>query len=154
MPFLFQIRADGTVIERREIGDKPIIVGRGHCADVRIDDGRLSRAHFAVVREGDAFVVRDLNSTNGTWVRGQRVSTLFLKPNDHICAGRTRFLFEEGLTTAMEALEWSRAGDTEVMARAESDSPGGRMMITASRAQTSAPHLPRLPECFRDCSRG
>ncbi|HUI05599.1 MAG TPA: FHA domain-containing protein [Verrucomicrobiae bacterium] len=116
MAFLYQIRADGMVIEHREIGDEPVVVGRGHGADLEVDDRRLSRAHFVVAREGDAFIVRDLNSTNGTWVHGRRVSAVLLKPHDHIGAGRTRFLFEPGLTTAMEALEGSRAGDTEIMA--------------------------------------
>ena len=42
MPILCQIRADGEAVERWEIGDKPVIFGRGAHADVRVQDDRLS----------------------------------------------------------------------------------------------------------------
>ena len=43
--------------------------------DVTIDDGLLSRAHAEVIHTGTEWIVRDLNSRNGTFVNGARVST-------------------------------------------------------------------------------
>jgi pSer/pThr/pTyr-binding forkhead associated (FHA) protein len=116
MPFLCQIRRDRSAVERWEIGDKPVVVGRGERADVRIQDERLSREHFAGLREDGVFVVYDLNSTNGTWVRGQRIARLELRPGDQIRAGRIFFLFEAGLATAAQELGNGRGCATEVMA--------------------------------------
>ena len=105
MPFLFKIRANGEAIERWEIGNEPVIIGRGERADVRIEDERLSREHFAILRDGNAFVISDLDSTNGTWVGGRRISRTELGPNQQIRAGRTILRFEEGLTSVMCELE-------------------------------------------------
>lgn len=48
-------------------------VGREGC-DVNIEDTEVSRRHAAIRREGDAVVVEDLGSTNGTFVNGERIS--------------------------------------------------------------------------------
>jgi two-component system, NtrC family, sensor kinase len=115
MPYLYQIRGDGEEVEHWEIGDKPVVVGRGPRADVRIEDERLSREHFAVSREANAFVVCDLNSRNGTWVEGQRVSRSELRSSDTIRAGRTRFLFKEGLVPILQKLDGQPDCATQVM---------------------------------------
>lgn len=54
------------------LGDcRSVLVGRGSACDVRIpDDMRVSRTHARIEREGDAFRVTDLGSSNGTYVRG------------------------------------------------------------------------------------
>jgi pSer/pThr/pTyr-binding forkhead associated (FHA) protein len=115
MPYLYQIRGDGEEVEHWEIGDKPVVVGRGPRADVRIEDERLSREHFAVSRDGNTFVLYDLNSRNGTWVDGQRVLRAELRPSDTIRAGRTRFLFKEGLVPILQKLDGHTDVATQVM---------------------------------------
>jgi two-component system response regulator AtoC len=52
--------------------DVDLVVGRVEGCDVRLDDASLSRRH-ARLRVGDAITVEDLDSANGTRVRGQRV---------------------------------------------------------------------------------
>ncbi|HVH10699.1 MAG TPA: FHA domain-containing protein, partial [Gemmatimonadales bacterium] len=52
-------------------------VGRHPLSDVRCDPERdldVSLRHASIVRDGDAFVIRDLDSTNGTFVNGQRLA--------------------------------------------------------------------------------
>ncbi|MFO0604027.1 MAG: sigma 54-interacting transcriptional regulator [Polyangiales bacterium] len=48
------------------------VVGRAEGCDVRVPDASLSRRH-AILRVGEAITVEDLDSANGTRVRGQRV---------------------------------------------------------------------------------
>jgi len=86
---------DGAVAQRWEIGDQPVAVGRDETADVTIRDNTLSRRHFLIWREGDSFLIKDLNSQNGTWVDGQRARGTKLSHNVCIVAGRTLFLFSE-----------------------------------------------------------
>lgn len=85
--------------ERWEIGDQPVAVGRDDSADVQINDESLSRRHFLIARQGESYLLQDLDSQNGTWVDGQRARTVRLHHHDCIAAGRT-FLFSERCLTA------------------------------------------------------
>jgi hypothetical protein len=69
-------------------------VGRGEGNDVFLADPSVSREHAVVdVRSGDAFV-RDLGSTNGTFVNGSRTERRSLRDGDELCFGNTRMRFE------------------------------------------------------------
>ncbi len=61
---------------------------------VKIADPRCSRRHAVVyVREGSWFV-RDLDSKNGTWVNGERITGEFqLSRGDHVRIGHAEFAF-------------------------------------------------------------
>lgn len=87
--------AAGKPTEQWQLGGRPLTVGRGDAADVKIDDNGLSRRHFTIVREGGEFVIRDLISRNGTWVEGDRRADAVLHDGDSIQAGNTRFRFTE-----------------------------------------------------------
>jgi pSer/pThr/pTyr-binding forkhead associated (FHA) protein len=54
-------------------------------------DQTMSKQHFEVSFDGQRCELRDLNSTNGTMVNGERVTTSRLGPNDRIRAGLTEF---------------------------------------------------------------
>ena len=56
-----------------EVGPVPISIGRAR-ADVKIEDRALSKRHCEVVMFRDSLIVKDLESTNGTFIDGQRVS--------------------------------------------------------------------------------
>lgn len=43
-------------------------------ADVEIEDASLSRRHAELVANGPAWVLRDLGSTNGTWVSDRKLA--------------------------------------------------------------------------------
>jgi pSer/pThr/pTyr-binding forkhead associated (FHA) protein len=111
--YLYRIKPDGSAFGRWQLGDAPLIVGRDEGVAVWIPDYRMSGRHFAIVREGDTFVLHDLNSKNGTWVNGTRITGLELKPNDRITAGRTEFFFEAEETRRREEQE---AGTNQLVA--------------------------------------
>ncbi len=77
-------------------------LGRGSRADLRIDDPALSRVHAEIVcREGRWFV-RDLGSTNGTWVGSSKIQALHpLSDGDRIKLGKTT-TFKVALQNASE----------------------------------------------------
>ena len=93
MAKLYLLREGELPAEAWEIGTRPLAVGRGATADVRIEDDGLSRRHFMICLEGSEYVLRDLSSRNGTWVAGERTAQIALKHNDQIVAGRTTFRF-------------------------------------------------------------
>jgi hypothetical protein len=71
-----------------------ILLGRSRECDLRIDDPNVSRRHAELRRDGDAWVVEDLGSTNGIQVNGRRVQAAELAPGDELTVGRTRLTFE------------------------------------------------------------
>lgn len=70
----------------------PLRVGRTSRADVAIpEDTFLSGVHFLLESQEQGCVLRDLNSSNGTTLRGSRVGSQFLFPGDVFTAGQTEF---------------------------------------------------------------
>jgi len=65
----------------------PMVVGRAHPADIVIPDLGLSRRHAQFSWEADGVHVEDLESTNGTKVRGQAIKSARLVPGDTVQLG-------------------------------------------------------------------
>lgn len=61
--------------ESHSIGRNRVIIGRSPDADVIIDFDDVSRSHVAIWREGGSTSVKDLGSSNGTFVDGVRIGT-------------------------------------------------------------------------------
>src|SRR5438876_10628365 len=60
------------------------LVGRKEDCDLRLDHKSVSKMHCVLVKTDGLLLVRDLGSTNGTRVNGQRVRRAALLPNDQI----------------------------------------------------------------------
>ncbi len=70
----------------------PVRIGRTPKADyVVAEDTFLSGAHFYVEWSGDQCIVRDLDSSNGTFLNGTRLSEGILHEGDVITAGQSSF---------------------------------------------------------------
>jgi len=72
---------------------KELTIGRDAVNDICIDDFSVSRRHCMIVRDGEAFLVRDLGSHNGTLVNGTAVEERVLKHGDRISVGGSVFHF-------------------------------------------------------------
>lgn len=86
--------------KRIELGDEALAVGRVRECDLLLDDETVSRHHaeFEAEGRGEArqFLVRDLNSTNGTYVNGVAVRERVLADGDQVKIGHTIFKFLHG----------------------------------------------------------
>jgi hypothetical protein len=72
-------------------------IGRGHDSDLMISEEGVSRHHCRVCQAGGAWLVEDLNSTNGVSVNGRRVEgTRLLAVGDRIAIGKHVLVLEEG----------------------------------------------------------
>ena len=68
-------------------------LGRATGADFSLDGALVSRIHCRLVSlPGDELEVRDLESTNGTFVNGKRVQTAKLVSGDRILIGRVELV--------------------------------------------------------------
>lgn len=85
--------AGGTVVETWHLTSRPMAFGRGATADAFVEDDSLSRTHFLVTHEGNEFFIIDLDSQNGTFVQGDRITAHKLHHGDVIRAGQSLFCF-------------------------------------------------------------
>ena len=99
MAYLALIVED-VVINKWEIDDEVIIIGRAKDSDIQIDDQSVSSKHARLVVEDDPYMdgakciyLEDLKSTNGTILNGSRVSREKLNDNDMIKIGFNEFRF-------------------------------------------------------------
>ena len=68
-------------------------IGREKTNTIPIEDRVLSRRHCLIQKDNGHFNIRDLNSSNGTYVNGLPVAAHVLKDGDQIKAGQSLFLF-------------------------------------------------------------
>jgi FHA domain len=100
-PTRMLIQAEGSA-ERVQVLGRRTTIGRTPDNDMRIDADFVSRHHAVVLRHGQRTVLEDLNSTNGTYVNGQRVSRCTLNEGDLVTLGHSdfRFAIKPSLSTA------------------------------------------------------
>jgi hypothetical protein len=71
------------------------ILGRSDGADIRLEDPFASSRHARISRQGDVLVIEDLDSTNGTYLNGDRLDgPQPLHPGDRIRIGDNEFSFK------------------------------------------------------------
>jgi hypothetical protein len=67
------------------------VVGRREFCDVQLDHPSLSKRHAVLIKTEGLLILRDLISTNGTKVKGQRIRWAALLPEDRISFGSLKF---------------------------------------------------------------
>ena len=77
------------------LGTATIVIGRSKQCDVPLADGNVSRRHAEISPNGDGWVVRDLDSTNGTSVNGRRIRTQAVGDGDEITLGTSALRVEQ-----------------------------------------------------------
>lgn len=70
---------------------RPLILGRAVTSDVPVADPTISRRHAELTAVDGSLRVRDLDSSNGTFVNGARVSEALAVPGDVITFGKVSF---------------------------------------------------------------
>lgn len=74
-----------------------VVVGRHPQCDVRLDSLRVSRHHCCMTLDNGEVIVRDLGSTNGIRINGQRVELGRLRPGDELSIAHIRYRLDNGL---------------------------------------------------------
>jgi signal transduction histidine kinase len=93
--FVIQGRDQGV---RFELPCEGCVVGREPDCGITLHDSEVSRKHAEFVCEGEVVRLRDLGSSNGTFVNGQSVSYHSLSSGDQIQIGQTILLFTTKIT--------------------------------------------------------
>ena len=95
--------------KRHPITKSRTVIGRGHDADITVDDTGISRKHVEILWDGSRAEVNDLGSTNGSELNGARITRAPLPTDSVISIGRTRIVFR----VLAQSASVDRHGDTE-----------------------------------------
>src|SRR5262245_47537161 len=135
--FYLYVTAPGMAARKVSL-DRPVTtIGRSSMNDLPISDKMLSRQHARIVRDTDGgLTVEDLGSRNGTFLNGDRLTTVQpLKPGDRITVG--------GVTLKVES-----ESTTRVRIEGGGEDPLDNTILKASAELLRAQHTetdPRLP---------
>lgn len=67
-------------------------LGREPSNTVHLNDNEVSRVHAKIIPRDNAFILQDLDSTNGTYVNDKRIVEVELRDNDHVVLGNSRII--------------------------------------------------------------
>jgi len=86
-------------------------IGKGPDCDLVLEDNAVSRAHLELSLDGDAVVVRDLGSRNGSFYRGARFDSIRVGPGAVLVVGRSELRIEETTPAHSALVSTDRFGD-------------------------------------------
>ena len=77
----------------RKLGADFVTIGRAPANQIVVDHPSVSAHHAALLRTGASYLLKDLNSANGTWINCARVTESELKDEDTIRFGSVTAIF-------------------------------------------------------------
>jgi signal transduction histidine kinase len=126
--FVIQGRDQGS---RFHLEEAVHSIGRTQSHSIRLHDTEVSRNHAELVRRGNSYTVRDLGSSNGTFVNGRLVTEHELANGDQVQVGRSLLLYTGFLDDRVE----DAAAKVDIIPLAGEEDDGSR--IVASLSQTT-----------------
>ena len=89
---------EGVALKKFELDKPKLRIGRDPESEIYIDDGVVSTEHAVIEAKEDVqgspdFYIKDLGSTNSTFVNGEQITTKKLEHNDIIRVGWNNFKF-------------------------------------------------------------
>ncbi|MDH5672370.1 MAG: sigma 54-dependent Fis family transcriptional regulator [Myxococcales bacterium] len=108
LSILLHSGGDARLVAVRE---RPLHVGRGHDNDLRVQDDAASLRHCRIEPSGASVLLRDLDSRNGTYLNGAKVSVAELRDGDVLRVGRSELRLVGHVAAHAE-----RGGSSEMVA--------------------------------------
>src|SRR5262245_24131972 len=95
----FRVTSSDGVHSFELLPGAPLVVGRAPNSDIPIIDPTISRRHAEVESTDTGAIVRDLGSSNGTYVNGTRVESAGVSAGDVITFGKVGFRLQQSANT-------------------------------------------------------
>ena len=89
------LKFEDRVLQELSLSGGPVTIGRQPDNELCIDNPAVSGHHATVYSEGDHYVIEDVDSFNGMYVNGQRVSKAILKDGDNATIGKHTIEFRD-----------------------------------------------------------
>jgi len=94
------VLSEGLTGQTHELKVDKTTVGRLEDNAFQISEPSVSSHHCELTRRGNEVVVKDLNSTNGTFINGEKISESVLKPGQILRLGQVEMRLESGAGTS------------------------------------------------------
>ncbi len=95
VPFKLTITIGNEAINTQAFDQDIVTIGRDEECDVVIDNLGTSRTHAEIMRVGKFYILRDLQSKTGTFVRGKKIEEYFLNDGDEIFLAKHTIAFQK-----------------------------------------------------------
>jgi len=79
-----QLIFGGQIKQEHELNKPEISIGRNASNDIVIENRGVSGKHAVILMDGEKFILKDLDSTNGTKLNGNKITSAELAHGDHI----------------------------------------------------------------------
>ncbi len=89
------LKFENSVLTEVPVGLKEVSIGRSPENGLVIDNPAVSHYHARVFNEEGRLMIEDFGSMNGTFVNGQRVKMVTLKPGDSVGIGKHTIVVSE-----------------------------------------------------------
>jgi signal transduction histidine kinase len=106
-----------------------VTLGRDRSSWIQLRDNEISRHHAEIIRDAQQFSIRDLNSSNGTFVNGVRTSLKLLASGDRVQIGGSVLIFTSSrvspprdLTKLIDITQGPKS-QTNIVSSVETDAP-------------------------------
>ncbi len=118
----------GDAVVNKYIFDKDVVsIGRAKGNDIVLENLSVSRNHARIKKEGDQYFIVDLNSANGTFVNGVKITKTTLQNNDVIAIGKYRLIFiNKGLSDQEKIFDISSEEQTMII---EEQGPTAKLIV-------------------------
>jgi pSer/pThr/pTyr-binding forkhead associated (FHA) protein len=113
-------------------------LGRGEANDFQIHDASVSTHHAQIIVEGSSILIKDLNSTNGTFINHSQVNEGVLQPGQQLRLGGVDLIFQaDAPAAAVIRIDVSSPAPAPV---------GGELKLSGSHSTAAIPPPPPMPE--------
>jgi FHA domain-containing protein/zinc ribbon protein len=92
-PALVVRSGGGRAGEFFDLDGERVLVGRSPDCEIFLDDVTVSRKHAVLTQQGNAWMIEDLGSLNGTFVNRRRVESGTLEDGDELQIGKYRLTY-------------------------------------------------------------
>ncbi len=110
--------------------EERITIGRGLDNMIRLEDGTISHHHALLIADGVDYILRDLNSTNGTRVNGLRIVETKVHNGDTVRLGSVEMRFESDAKKSSQPLPPIHTGVDLSQASAAGEKPSSFSSIS------------------------
>jgi len=100
---IYLIVTEGEGKERVRLTHKPLFLGRSNKCHIPLEDSMVSGKHLVIkVNQDSRVVIKDLDTTNGTYLNGNKIQESFLYLEDFIQIGKIRIVLDDSEMNANE----------------------------------------------------
>ncbi len=111
MPVVLVIE-NGDEVIKSKVGANPILLGRSSKCHLKLSDDQISGKHLSVsINKEGKTLVKDLETTNGTYLNGSKIMEAYLFLGDEIMIGEIRIFLDDSEMGPSEKSKHTRDGE-------------------------------------------